>query len=120
MEFANNEAWTFLNVLLVYWHIFWRWPHLWRVAGMDGLDQLVDEMVFLEETGQRVSFVQAYLHCGEIFQSVSLYEYMSIVKLKQRATELLRQERYSLIAFGCFWKCGYSCCGSWSSMPLSV
>jgi len=84
IEFANNEAWMFLNVSSVYWHIFRRWPHLRRAAGMDGLDQPVDETVLLEETGQRVSLVQAYPHRGEILRGLSLYEYMSIVKLKRR------------------------------------
>jgi len=57
MEFANNEAWMFLNISSLYWYIFRRWHYLRCAAGMDGLDQLVDETVFLEEAGQRISLV---------------------------------------------------------------
>lgn len=58
-EFANNEAWAFLNVSSLYWHIFRRWRHLRCVAGMDGLDEPVDETVLLEEAGERISLLQA-------------------------------------------------------------
>ncbi|KAL8284673.1 hypothetical protein RB600_009207, partial [Gaeumannomyces tritici] len=83
-EFANNEAWAFLNVSSLYWHIFRRWRHLRRAAGMDGLDEPVDETVLLEEAGQRISLVQAYPHRGEILRDLSLYEYMSVVQLRRK------------------------------------
>lgn len=86
MEFANNEAWTFLNVSALYWHIFRRWYHLRRAAGMDGLDEPVDETVLLEQAGQRISLVQAYPYRGEILRNLSLYEYMSIVKVKRKSS----------------------------------
>lgn len=76
MEFANNEAWSFINVASVYWHIFQRWTHLRRAAAVDGLDQPVDETVVLEEAGQRPTLLQAYPHRGEILWGLSLYEYM--------------------------------------------
>ncbi|KAL8303418.1 hypothetical protein RB600_007051 [Gaeumannomyces tritici] len=71
-EFANNEAWVFLNVPSLYWHIFRRWRHLRRAAGMEGLGEPVDETVLLEEAGQRVSLVQAYPHRGEILRDLCL------------------------------------------------
>ncbi|EJT67974.1 hypothetical protein GGTG_14449 [Gaeumannomyces tritici R3-111a-1] len=83
-EFANNEAWAFLNVSSLYWQIFRRWRHLRRAAGTDGLDELVDETVLLEEAGQRISLVQAYPHRGEILRDLSLYEYMSVVQLRRK------------------------------------
>ena len=78
-EFANNEAWTFLNVSLLYWHVFRRWHHLWRMSRMDDRDQAVDERVLLEEAGERVSLLQAYPHRGEILRDLSLYKYMLVV-----------------------------------------
>ena len=27
-EFANNDGWTFLNMSMLYWHIFRQWRHL--------------------------------------------------------------------------------------------
>lgn len=51
---------------------------------MDRLDQPVNKTVLLGEARQRASLVQAYLHCSKILRGLSLYEYMSIVKLKRK------------------------------------
>jgi hypothetical protein len=86
-EFANNDAWTFLNVSSLYWHIFRRWPHLQQqsAGGTESADdEHGDEAVLLEEAGQKVSFVQAYPHRGRLLQGLSLYDYMSLVKLKRK------------------------------------
>ncbi|OCL03067.1 hypothetical protein AOQ84DRAFT_161856 [Glonium stellatum] len=83
MEFASNEAWTFLNVSSLYWHIFRRWPHLRRASGEES-DEFFDETVLLEESGQKVSLVQAYPRRGRLLQGLSLYDYMSVVKLKRK------------------------------------
>jgi hypothetical protein len=83
-EFADNDRWTFLNVSILYWHIFRRWRHLRRASGMENVDEPVDETVLLEEAGQRISFVQAYPHRGRVLQGLSLYDYMCIVKLKRK------------------------------------
>jgi hypothetical protein len=83
-EFTHNEAWTFLNVSSLYWHIFRQWPHLRCVGGRESEEESVDEAVMLEETGQRISFLQAYPHRGQILQDLSLYDYMSVVKLKRK------------------------------------
>lgn len=83
MEFAHNDAWTFLNVSSLYWYIFRRWVHLRRESGRE-CEESADETVLLEESGQRLSFVQAYPHRGELLQGLSLYEYISIVRLKRR------------------------------------
>jgi len=32
-EFTSNDAWTFLNVCALYWHVFRRWLHLQHEAG---------------------------------------------------------------------------------------
>ena len=88
MEFANNDAWTFLNVSSLYWHIFRRWRHLRCADGMEsldeGADEGADETLLLEEAGQRISFVQAYPHRGRLLQALSLYDYLSVVKLKRK------------------------------------
>jgi hypothetical protein len=83
MEFASNEAWAFLNMSSLYWHIFRRWSHLRRASGEES-NESFDETVLLGESGQRVSLVQAYPHRGRPLQQLSLYDYMSVVRLKQR------------------------------------
>ena len=45
---------------------------------------MVEETVLLEEAGQRTSFVQAYPHRGRLLQSLSFYDYMSVIKLKRK------------------------------------
>ena len=84
-EFTNNDAWTFLNVSVLYWYVFRRWRHLRYAGGVEYLDEIVEETVLLEETGQRISFLQAYPHCGKLLQGLSLYNYMSVVKLKWKS-----------------------------------
>ncbi|KAH7248429.1 hypothetical protein B0J15DRAFT_63152 [Fusarium solani] len=83
-EFVSNDAWTFLNVSSLYWHVFRRWRHLRCESGMEAVDEPLEEMVFLEEGGERVSLVQAYPHRGKLLQDLSLYDYMSIVRLKRK------------------------------------
>jgi hypothetical protein len=53
---------------------------------MDGLDQPADETMLLEEAGQRISLVQTYPHCGAILRELSLYDYVSIVKLRRKTS----------------------------------
>lgn len=84
MEFVGNNAWTFLNASTLYWHILRRWRHLQRESGMEAEHEPAEETVFLEEAGQRISFLQAYPHRGRLLQGVALYDYMSIVKLKRK------------------------------------
>ncbi|KAF5696631.1 ATP-dependent DNA helicase PIF1 [Fusarium mundagurra] len=83
-EFASNDAWTFLNVSSLYWHVFRRWCHLRCESGMEAVDEPLEETVFLEEGGERVSLVQAYPHRGKLLEGLSLYDYMSIVRLKRK------------------------------------
>ena len=92
-EFTNNDAWTFLNVSALYWHVFRRWRHLRYAGGVEYLDETAEETVLLEETGQRISFLQAYPHRGRLLQGLSLYDYMSVVKLKRKSKgEAIRGE----------------------------
>jgi len=86
-EFANNEAWAFLNVSSLYWHIVGRWRHLRCTVGMDNLDQTVDERVLLGEAGPKISLTQAYPYRGEILRGLSLYEYMSVVQLRRKSSD---------------------------------
>jgi hypothetical protein len=83
-EFSNNDAWTFLNASILYWQVFRRWYHLRRESGVEDADESVDETVLLGESGERISWVEAYTHRGRILQNLSLYDYLSIVKLKRR------------------------------------
>ncbi|KAF1993896.1 hypothetical protein P154DRAFT_476817, partial [Amniculicola lignicola CBS 123094] len=86
-EFTNNDAWTFLNVSFLYWHIFRQWSHFQYSGGVETADQAVDEAVLLEKSGQRISFLQAYPHRGRLLQGLCLYDYMSVVKLKRKARD---------------------------------
>jgi hypothetical protein len=82
-EFSNSDDWTYVNVSFLYWHIFRRWYHLRCASGSESTDS-VEEMVFLEKCGQRVSLVQAYEHRGAVLRGLSLYDYLSVVKLKRK------------------------------------
>lgn len=86
MEFTHSDAWTFLNVSTLYWHIFRRWAHLRGESGGDE-EEGTEETVLLEESGQRVSLVQGYPHRGEILRQLSIYDYMSIITLKRRRSD---------------------------------
>ncbi|KAL8334052.1 hypothetical protein RB593_003629 [Gaeumannomyces tritici] len=83
-EFTGSNAWTFLNVCTLYWHIFRRWPLLRRAAGGEDVDDPVGETVLLGEGGERVSLLQAYPHRGRLLEGLALYDYMSVVKLKRK------------------------------------
>jgi hypothetical protein len=83
VEFTHNKVWTFLNVSTLYWEIFRRWEHL-RCSASEDNEGPVDESVMLEHSGQRITFVQAYPHRGPILAALSLYDYMSVVKLKRK------------------------------------
>jgi len=91
MEFTTNDAWTFLNVSSLYWHVFRRWRHLRCAGGEECLDETGEETVLLEEAGQRISFPQAYPHRGRFLQGLSLYDYMSVVKLKRKGKAAARR-----------------------------
>lgn len=54
------------------------------MGGRKTKEESANETVMLEETRQRVSFLQAYPHRGQILQGLSLYDYMSVVKLKRK------------------------------------
>ena|SRR5205814_9187759 len=58
---------------------------------MDCLDEMGEETVLLGEAGQKVSFLQAYPHRGRLLQGLSLYDYMSVVKLKRKGKAAARQ-----------------------------
>jgi hypothetical protein len=81
-----------LNVSSLYWHVFRRWRHLRYAVGEEYLDETGEEIVLLEESGQRITFLQAYPHRGRVLQGLSLYDYMSVVKLKRKGETAGRQE----------------------------
>jgi hypothetical protein len=84
-EFAHVETWTFLNVSSLYWRVSRRWPHLREsVNGAESMDGHGGDTVLLEETGQRISLVQAYPHRGAVLRDICLYDYVSIVKLRRK------------------------------------
>ncbi|KAL8299186.1 hypothetical protein RB594_008452 [Gaeumannomyces avenae] len=83
-EFTGSNAWTFLNVCTLYWHIFRRWPLLRRAAGGEDVNDPVGETVLLGEGGERISLLQAYPYRGRLLEGLALYDYVSVVKLKQK------------------------------------
>ncbi len=84
MEFTNSDVWTFLNVSSLYWYVFRRWRYLRCAGGEEDQNETGDEMVLLEQAGQKISFPQAYPHRGKALQGLSLYDYMSVVRLKRK------------------------------------
>uniref|UniRef100_A0A0D2XRK5 Helitron helicase-like domain-containing protein n=3 Tax=Fusarium oxysporum TaxID=5507 RepID=A0A0D2XRK5_FUSOF len=82
-EFSNSNAWTFLNVSLLYWHVFRRWRHLRQESGTEVANDSVDESIVVEEAGERISYAEAYQHRGDVLRSLCLYDYVSLVRLKR-------------------------------------
>lgn len=82
-EFTHNKAWTYLNVSTLYWEVFRMWNHLRCSAGQDE-DDAMDRAVMLEQSGQRITFVQAYPHRGPQLAALPLYDYMSVITLKRK------------------------------------
>lgn len=84
-EFTHNKAWTYLNVSTLYWEIFRRWEHLRGNVSEDASRS--DETLMLESSGQKITFIQAYPNRGPQLAALSLYDYMSVVKVKRKGTE---------------------------------
>ncbi|KAH8656358.1 hypothetical protein BGZ61DRAFT_190033 [Ilyonectria robusta] len=82
-EFTNSSAWAYLNVSLLYWHVFRRWRHLRQESGTAVADTSVDESIVVEEAGQRISFAEAYHHRGDVLRGLCLYDYVSLVMLQR-------------------------------------
>jgi hypothetical protein len=82
-EFTNSSAWAYLNVSLLYWHVFRRWRHLRQESGIAVADGFVDESIVVEEAGQRISFAEAYHHRGDVLRRLCLYDYVSLVRLQR-------------------------------------
>ncbi|RKK84509.1 hypothetical protein BFJ68_g17351, partial [Fusarium oxysporum] len=84
-EFSGNVAWTFANVSVLYWRIFRRWSYLRHASGEEVADgEPMNDAVLVEQTGQRVSYFEAYPHRGAVLHGLCLYDYMSLVMLKRR------------------------------------
>ncbi|KAM4061647.1 PIF1-like helicase [Hirsutella rhossiliensis] len=77
------STWAFLNVSVLYWHVFRQWPHLRRESGAATADGSVDESILVEEAGQRICRVEAYRHRGDVLRGLCLYDYISLVRLKR-------------------------------------
>jgi hypothetical protein len=84
MDYGNQEAWIFLNVHAVYWHVYWRWQHLRRTAGQDTSDEDDGERILVANTGRKTALLEAYPHRGPLLAGMCLYDYMSVVTLVKR------------------------------------
>ncbi|OAQ57976.1 ATP-dependent DNA helicase PIF1 [Purpureocillium lilacinum] len=81
-EFTNASAWAYLNVSVLYWHVFRRWRHLRQESGTAMADASADESIVVEEAGQRISFAETYHHRGDVLRGLCLYDYVSLVRLQ--------------------------------------
>ncbi|KAH6956068.1 hypothetical protein BKA56DRAFT_204701 [Ilyonectria sp. MPI-CAGE-AT-0026] len=82
-EFTNSSAWAYLNVSLLYWHVFRRWRHLRQESSIAVADSSVDESIVVEEAGQRISFAEAYRYRGDVLRGLCLYDYVPLVRLNR-------------------------------------
>jgi hypothetical protein len=104
-EFTNSSAWTFLNVSLLYWHVFRRWRHLRQESGTTVADSPVDESIVVEEAGERISYAEAYQHRGDVLRSLCLYDYVSLVRLKRVSKDEI-PAAWGEVPFESEWKSG--------------
>ncbi|KJZ70434.1 hypothetical protein HIM_10172 [Hirsutella minnesotensis 3608] len=104
-EFTNTSAWAYLNVSVLYWHIFRRWCHLREESDTMAEDETIDEAVIVEESGHRISFIEAYDHRGDVLRSLCLYDYVSVVRL-QRVSAYGRPGKWGEVPFESGWSPG--------------
>lgn len=83
VEYTSSSGWAYLNVSVLYWHVFRRWSHLRRESGEADGEDSVDESVVVEEAGQRIGFAEAYAYRGDVLRGLCLYDYASLVKLQR-------------------------------------
>ncbi|KAJ6437671.1 hypothetical protein O9K51_09878 [Purpureocillium lavendulum] len=83
----TTRAWAYLNVSVLYWHVFRRWRHLRQTSGAADTDSPVDESIVVEESGQRIGFAEAYHHRGHALRDLCLYDYVSLVRLQRVGKE---------------------------------
>ncbi|KAK4074905.1 hypothetical protein Purlil1_12836 [Purpureocillium lilacinum] len=86
-EFTSACAWAYLNVSVLYWHVFRRWRHLRHMSGTADTDSSVDESIVVEEAGERIGFAEAYHHRGDVLRGLCLYDYVSLVRLQRLGKE---------------------------------
>ncbi|KID93243.1 hypothetical protein MAJ_10797, partial [Metarhizium majus ARSEF 297] len=60
-----------------------RWRHLRQESGIAVGDDPVDDLIVVEEAGERISYVEAYEHRGGVLGSLCLYDYTSLIKLRR-------------------------------------
>ncbi|KAF7534594.1 hypothetical protein G7Z17_g13342 [Cylindrodendrum hubeiense] len=99
-DFSSVTQWSYVNVTLLYWYVFRRWPYLRRARDSngdgdsdrddDGSHRDVNEeaggpaeVVMLGYGGRRLSFFDAYLHRGPILREVCFYDYVSLVQVQR-------------------------------------
>ncbi|RSL84092.1 hypothetical protein CDV31_016748 [Fusarium ambrosium] len=104
-EFTNSSAWAYLNVSLLYWHVFCRWRHLQQESGIELADSFVDESIIVEEAGQRISFAEAYRYRVDVLRGLCLYDYVSLVWLK-RVSKDERSNGWGEVPFESDWSPG--------------
>lgn len=85
-EFTNTCAWAYLNASVLYWYIFHRWDRLREESSAAAEEEPSEEAVIVEESGHRISFLDAYDHRGDAFRNVCLYDYVSVVRLQRIST----------------------------------
>ena len=92
-ELTSTKAWAFINVSYLYWQIFRRWSYLRHASNNEPHEP--EESVFLGDNGQKISLLDAYPHRGRLLQTLSLYDYASVVQLRRKGhTTNGRRELY--------------------------
>ncbi|XP_044717356.1 PIF1-like helicase domain-containing protein [Hirsutella rhossiliensis] len=105
-EFSSGSAWAYINANQLYWAVFRRWRHLRRASGAEATGDAPDETVVVEEAGLRIPLVEAYRHRGELLRGLCLYDYASLVRLKQNGSGADGMAGWGEVPFAESWASG--------------
>ncbi|XP_044716538.1 PIF1-like helicase domain-containing protein [Hirsutella rhossiliensis] len=104
-EFSSGSAWAYINANQLYWAVFRRWRHLRRASGAEATGDAPDETVVVEEAGLRILSSRP-TGTGRAPAGLCLYDYASLVRLKQNGSGADGMAGWGEVPFAESWASG--------------